>query len=154
MDDVSGCKSRYIDEIFVSSNDQKVEQNVCDFAKKHIDELQSKKINYIRRPSELCTATSKTEEAITHFSMNIYCYRNYNYFVLLQATSPARRNGLIDCCIESCIPEYASLITVEKHTPFFWRENEETQTTYPIYSLKNRPMRQELSESDFFQRQW
>jgi CMP-N-acetylneuraminic acid synthetase len=48
------------------------------------------------------------------------------------------------------VHKYDSLLTVQKYTPFFWRKNNETQTTSPTYSLKNRPMRQELTEDDFY----
>lgn len=144
-------KSKYVDEIVVSTNDDKIDEEMKYFEYHAVYDLglPPKKLQFIRRPNELCTPTSKTEEAITRFFNEFYSYRLFNYMVLLQATSPMRYNNLLDKCIEECVPSFDSLITVEKQTPFFWRKNSETQSVYPTYSLRNRPMRQELQDDEF-----
>lgn len=149
---LAAIKSRFIDEIVVSSHDDRIEDAITKFeSKMHIlFESTNKKIQYVRRPKELCDSMSKTEETISQFFQERFIYRSFDYMVMLQATSPARRNNLIDYCIENCVDKHDSLITVEKQTPFFWRKNTETQTVYPMYSLKNRPMRQQLTADDFF----
>lgn len=147
---LAAMQSKYIDEIVVSTQDDKLEKVIHDFkiecaSKYSID----KNVIFVRRPLELCSPNCKTEEVINNFFLERYVYRSFDYMIMLQATSPARRNGLIDTCLEKCINGYDGLITVEKHTPFFWRKNTETQTVYPTYSLKNRPMRQEITDDDF-----
>jgi len=143
---LAAWQSDYIDEIVVSSNDPLIKSAVEKFG----NPLYKKSnISFIQRPNELCTSTSKTEEAISNlFLMHPY-YRDFDYLIMLQATSPARRNGLIDNCFRN-MNNYDSLITVEKSTPFFWKVNTEVAVNYPDYSLANRPMRQELKESDFY----
>lgn len=145
-------KSEYIDEIVVSSNDAQIEDAIVSFSRHILTQLniKNKKVQFVRRPDELCTATSKTEHAISHFFNEYYSYRQYDYMVLMQATSPIRWKNLTDNCIMSCVGLHDSLITVEKHTPFFWRKNSETSTVYPTYSLKNRPMRQEIQDDEYF----
>lgn len=145
-------KSEYIDEVVVSTNDQQIEQEIKTFDQiaANILHIKPKKVLFVRRPNELCLPSSKTEDAITQFLLEYYSYRMYDYMVLLQPTSPIRWKNLIDSCVQNCVGIHDSLITVEKHTPFFWRKNSETQTIYPTYSLKNRPMRQEIQEQDFY----
>lgn len=145
-------KSSYVDEIVVSTDDLQIQKDIESFSYKCLTslQLQPKKVQFVHRPKELCTSTSKTEEAITHFLNEYYSYRNKDYMVLLQATSPVRWKGLLDSCIEACIGTHDSLITVDRHTPFFWRKNNETKNTYPLYSLKNRPMRQDILDDEFF----
>lgn len=148
----AALKSSYIDEIVVSTNDLQIEKDIEHFKALAISvlNLPNKKVLFVNRPKELCTSTSKTEEAITHFLNEYYSYRSQDYMILLQATSPIRWRNLVDNCLEACIDKYDSLITVEKHTPFFWHKNSETQTVYPSYSLKNRPMRQEIQNDAFY----
>lgn len=145
-------KSEIIDEIVVSTNDLQIEKDIEIFKTRVISSLglPNKKVLFVNRPKELCTPTSKTEEAMTHFLNEYFSYRSQDYLILLQATSPIRWNSLIDKCLEACVDRYDSLITVEKHTPFFWHKNSETQTVYPSYSLKNRPMRQEIQVDAFY----
>lgn len=147
---VAACQSKCIDTIVVSSNDIKIKNMVENF--KSIYDKND--IRFVQRPDELCTPISKTEEAISHmFENDPKLQLTYSYLVMLQATSPARRKGLIDGCINNLgnsFDDYESLITVEKTVPFFWRINYEIGTNYPEYSLKHRPMRQELKEEDFY----
>lgn len=155
---LAAYKSHCIDEIVVSSNDPLVEKAVEDFLCETVIasgiEVNDKRVKFVQRPDSLCTPISKTEDAISHFFETYTPYtRDYDYLVMLQVTSPARRNMLIDNCIRNLgnsFDEYDSLITVEKTTPFFWRVNQEIGMNYPEYSLRDRPMRQELKEEDFY----
>jgi CMP-N-acetylneuraminic acid synthetase len=146
---LAAAKSKYIDEIIVSSSDDKVFEIFNNFASKNA----AKDYRYIQRPVDLCSATSKTEEAIKHLFSNYPYYSDFDYFIMLQATSPARRNNLIDRCFDKMIESNAdSLLTVSACTPFFWIDNccNKDNKFKPTYNLINRPMRQELSEKDFY----
>jgi N-acylneuraminate cytidylyltransferase len=149
---LAAIKSCYIDVIFVSSNDPFIKEVVDRFAKR------VKPIYFIRRPDELCTATSKTEEAISHLLSTNDLAKKFDNMIMLQATSPARRNNLIDSCFNKLGSSGAdSLLTVSSHTPFFWIAAQ-NQHSYldkynpylPTYDLVARPMRQELSEKDMY----
>lgn len=159
---LAAYKSNYIDEIVVSSNDYMVEKIVDDFLLTVIDsgmDVNDKQIKFVQRPDLLCTPTSKTEESISHFFETYTPYTiDYDYLVMLQATSPARRNGLIDKCFNKFIETNAdSLLTVTASTPFFWKVSD-NQHSYlnkyylytPTYDVLNRPMRQELLDKDYY----
>jgi CMP-N-acetylneuraminic acid synthetase len=136
----SRCLS--IDKVVTSSNDPDVRKKIEAFSS--LDE----RFEFLQRPDELCTPMSKTEAAIEHLLEH---YPDYDYLVILQGTSPARRFDLLSKCIEKAVIEdYDSLITVEKVTPFFWRKNAVSEVPFCTYDLKNRPMRQELKESDYY----
>lgn len=83
----AGLKSRYIDKVVVSSDD---------------DEILKISQNYgseiIRRPVELASDTATTFDAIRHAIENTE--REYDYTVLLQPTSPLRDEKHIDEAIE------------------------------------------------------
>lgn len=149
---LASLKSKYIDEVVVSSQDDNIEKNILDFKNFAIKNLgvENKNVIFVRRSTELCSPNCKTEEVMSNFFLERFSYRSFDFIVTLQATSPARRNNLIDQCIQKCIDSYDSLLTVEKHTPFFWRKNSETNTNYPTYSLRSRPMRQEINDDDFY----
>jgi len=157
---LAAYKSDYIDEIVVSSNDYMVEKITDDFLVTALHsgmDLNDKQIKFVQRPDSLCTPTSKTEDAISHF-FETYRYSYFDYLIMLQATSPARRNGLIDKCFDKLIDtESDSILTVSNHTPFFWKAAQ-NQHSYldkynpylPTYNIAARPMRQELSEKDMY----
>ena len=79
-------KSKYIDEIVVSSDSDEI----LEIAKKY-------KVKALKRPDELATDTAKSEEAILHVLEN---YPEFEYIVLLQPTSPLRTEKHIDEAIE------------------------------------------------------
>ena len=138
---LAAMHSRYIDKVVTSSNDPRIKEAVESFSSN------KERCEFLQRPDELCSPVSKTEEAIKHL---LTFYGNYDYLIMLQGTSPCRRMQLIDKCIETLVRgNYDSLITVKKTTPFFWRKDRITGDAFPSYSLKDRPMRQELLESDY-----
>lgn len=143
---LAATQSKYIDEIVVSTIDPLVFEAFDAFASKHTEKV----FRAIERPIELCSATSKTEQAINHLFDNYPYYADFDYLVMLQATSPARRNGLIDKCFDKFIETEAdSLLTVTSCTPFFWREDVDKQY-HSLYNVEKRPMRQELLSSDMY----
>lgn len=133
--------SLFIDEIVVSTNCL-----VCNNLVKSIDDPS---LRIIDRPDRLATATSKTEEAMQHALDKLE--DDFDIVCLLQPTSPARKGNLIDRCLQQMVSEGRdSVITVSKHTPFFWKINTATDIAEPTYSLLERPMRQSLSQYDFY----
>jgi CMP-N,N'-diacetyllegionaminic acid synthase len=125
--------SSYIDQIVVSTN--------CLVCEGIVREMDNPSIRLIRRPNSLATATSKTEAAMEHALNQLE--DTFDIVCLLQPTSPARKNRLIDRCLEQMLSEEAdSAIAVSKHTPFFWKKGQQLWT--------DRPMRQQMTKDDFY----
>lgn len=82
----AGLKSKYIDKVVVTSDDAEI----LEIAKQY-------KADIIHRPNELANDTATTFDAIKHTIDNC---KNYNYIVLLQATSPLRDEKHIDEAIK------------------------------------------------------
>lgn len=82
----AGLKSKYIDKVVVSSDDDAILSISNKFGAKTI-----------KRPDKLATDTATTFDAIKHTIENL---EKYNYIVLLQPTSPLRDSQHIDEAIE------------------------------------------------------
>ena len=82
----AGLKSKYVDRVIVSSDDDEILKIANKF-----------KADTIKRPVELAGDTSSTFDAISHTLNNI---DSYEYVILLQPTSPLRDNKHIDDAIE------------------------------------------------------
>jgi N-acylneuraminate cytidylyltransferase len=90
-------ESEMIDRYVVSTEDEEVAQIVRGYG-----------VEVFPRPSELVTDEATTLSVLQHAIEKIPC----DIVVLLQATSPIRRGGLIDECIREFIDnEYDSLAT-------------------------------------------
>ncbi len=92
----AGFKSKYIDSVVVSSDDEKI----LEIAKKYNATL-------IERPEFLASDTATTFDAIKHTIENS---DSYDYIVLLQATSPLRNATHIDAAIELLVIKNADAI--------------------------------------------
>ena len=82
----AGLKSKYIDKVIVSSDDDKI----LDIAEQYGSET-------IKRPNELASDISTSFDAIKHTINNL---EKYDYTLLLQPTSPLRTAEQIDKAIE------------------------------------------------------
>lgn len=82
----AGLKSKYIDKVVVTSDDDEILKISKEF-----------KADIIERPELLANDTATTFDAIKHTIDNI---QNYDYIVLLQPTSPLRNEFHIDEAIE------------------------------------------------------
>jgi CMP-N,N'-diacetyllegionaminic acid synthase len=82
----AGLKSRYIDKVLVTSDDDEI----LAISEKFGAET-------IKRPDELATDTATTFDAVHHTIDN---FEKYDYVVLLQPTSPLRDEKHIDEAIE------------------------------------------------------
>ena len=135
--------SKYIKEIFVSTDDSRIEILVDTICRKII------------RPSNLATDTSSSEDALKHALKVINEeYKQYcpiDYVVFLQCTSPVRLTSDIDNALEMIIKEEAdSLMSV---SPFFhlcaWTKHEDGSFTPLGHDLDNRKPRQ-VTDHNFF----
>jgi CMP-N,N'-diacetyllegionaminic acid synthase len=80
-------KSRYIDRVVVSSDDDEILSIAKEFG-----------ADMLKRPKELATDTATTFDTIVHVIENME--KRYEYIVLLQPTSPLRESIDIDEAIE------------------------------------------------------
>lgn len=92
----AGLKSKYIDKLIVTSDDDEI----LEVSKKYA-------ANTIKRPMELASDTSTTFDAIKH---TIESVEKYDYIVLLQPTSPLRNTKHIDEAIELLVKKNADAI--------------------------------------------
>ena len=103
-------KSKYLDDIVVSTDDKKIRDVVEKYSS----------IKIIDRPKELSTDTANTFDALEHTINSIE--EKYDYIVLLQVTSPLRKSFHIDEAIEFLISKNAdSVVSVSKteHSPLW-----------------------------------
>jgi len=104
----AGLKSQYIDEVLVSSDDDKILTVAKDSGS-----------NTIKRPKVLATDTATTFDAVEHAMTSA---RNYDFIVLLQPTSPLRTARHIDEAIEMLNEKNADAIisvTKTEHSPLW-----------------------------------
>jgi CMP-N,N'-diacetyllegionaminic acid synthase len=141
-------QSKYIDKTVISSN--------CEECKKlYFDHLEKDNslyvVDWIQRPDEFSTDTSKNEEALIHAT--IYSIQHLNLdpdiIVNLQPTSPVRTGNLLDRCIEEYASgDYDSLLTGSKLTPFLWQKINGKWKYISGNDCCNRKMRQHFLEDD------
>lgn len=100
--------SRYLDRVILSSDDDEIIEAAkaagCDVP--------------FRRPKELASDTSSTTDTLIHALESIG--EDFDYLVLLQATSPLRIPADIDACIELAHRTTGSAITVTECKPPEW----------------------------------
>jgi len=92
----AGLKSKYIDKVVVSSDDEEI----LIISKQYGADI-------IKRPDELANDTASTFDTLKH---TIEKLSNYDYIILLQATSPLRNESHIDEAIELLIYKSADAI--------------------------------------------
>jgi CMP-N,N'-diacetyllegionaminic acid synthase len=99
-------ESNFIDDVIVSTDDEEI----AEISRKFGAEVP------FMRPHKLASDTSKSSEVVLHSLNELEKYgRKYEYFVLLQPTSPFRRKGVIDEMISKCLDgKLNSFISCEK----------------------------------------
>lgn len=120
--------SKYIDEVWVSTDDKKIKDVVLSF---------KLGVKVIDRPAELAEDSSSTESVMLHFAEHV----NFDILNLIQATSPFTTSEDLDSAIEQFMCEADdSLLTGVLYKKFFW-----TPDGKPLhYDYSRRPRRQEF----------
>ena len=126
-------ESDLVTSIYVSTDDAKIAEVARQYGAKIID-----------RPDSISGDTATTESAIEHVLNNI---PKPDIVILLQATSPLRPKGSLNKSLEKMISEkYDSLLSLSPTHRFSWKINGDE--AIPKYDFKNRPRRQDISESE------
>ena len=127
--------SKFVDEVVVSTNSDKIKKEALSHGAKVLD-----------RPESISGPLSSTDEAMVHL-LSKY---NADFIVTLQATSPFRSKDLVDRCIARTIDENGdSLATCWKFHNFCFYKVLKDGHWFSTFDYQNRPMRQQLSEADF-----
>ncbi|QXE00951.1 cytidylyltransferase domain-containing protein [Terribacillus sp. DMT04] len=124
----SARRSAFLDKVIVSSDDEEI----MDISKKFGAEVPFK------RPTNLAQDDTPGIDPILHALEN---FKDYEYVVLLQPTSPLRRSEDIDNAIKLCITNNATscISVVENSTPFQW-----------IYKMNNDSRLTNLFNNEYF----
>lgn len=93
----AGLKSKYIDKLIVTSDDDEILKISRDYG-----------ADIIKRPYKLATDTATTFDAVKHVLENTG--QNYDYIVLLQPTSPLRNEKHIDDAIKLLFQKKADAV--------------------------------------------
>ena len=125
----AASESKYIDEVWVSTDDSKIKNIVLSLG---LD------VKVIDRPAEFAKDTSSTESVMLHFAEHV----DFDILNLVQATSPLTASEDIDMAIEQFFAEGDdSLLSGVLYKKFFWTPDGKTLN----YDYMKRPRRQEFS---------
>lgn len=124
----AATESKYIDEIWVSTEDQKIKDTVLSLGLK---------VKVLDRPDTLARDASSTESVMLHFAEHV----DFDILNLIQATSPLTSARDLDTAIEQFAREGDdSMLTGVLYKKFYW-----TTDGKPLnYDYLNRPRRQEF----------
>lgn len=133
---VEAQKSEYIDRLILSSEDEEI----ISVAKEYGCEVP------FVRPPELAQDETLVVEVVRHVLEEL---PGFDYFVLLQPTSPLRRVEDIDHCIERCIRSYSDSsvsVTESEKSPYWMYSLEGSGMLTPVIKdvKKNNSRRQDL----------
>lgn len=119
--------SKYIDEVYVSTEDIKIKKVVLDLGLG---------VKIIDRPVEFARDTSSTESVMLHFMEQA----SFELLVTIQATTPFTTSDDLDRAIEQFVNEgYDSMLTGVSYKKFYW-----TKDGKPLnYDYLKRPRRQD-----------
>ena len=119
--------SKYIDEVWVSTDDAKIKEVVASFGLP---------VKIIDRPAEFAGDTSSTESVMAHFARNV----SFDILNLIQATTPFTIAEDLDGALEQFVAEKDdSLLSGVLYKKFYW-----TLDGKPLgYEYLKRPRRQE-----------
>jgi len=126
----SALRSKFINEVYVSSDSKKI----LTISKKYYAKT-------IVRPKILSGSIIMPDAAIKHAYVKIG--KKFDYIVMLQATSPLRASKQIDAAIKHIIKKKGdSLLSVTKSHTFLWKRNK--SSFFPInYKINKRPRSQD-----------
>jgi N-acylneuraminate cytidylyltransferase len=127
-----------IDRVIVSTDDEEIAA---------IARKAGAEVPFIR-PASISGDLATTEYALLHALEILKKTENYvpESVILLQPTSPIRRDGLIDEVITRYLnSEATSLLTVSEFKGFLWIDGDEPRA---LYDYMNRPRRQDIAQED------
>ncbi len=104
----AGIKSRYIDDIIVTSDDEEILSMATQYA-----------VSTVKRPEHLASDTASSFDAVMHAVAHLSAY---DYIVLLQPTSPLREAKHIDEAVELLESKHADAVVSvceTEHSPLW-----------------------------------
>lgn len=136
----AACGCKYIDQVYVATDSEKIRETVEGFKKGTEAELFTK-VKVIGRSAESASDTASTEFAMLEFAEHY----EFDHIVLIQATSPLLQAADLDRGFEAfCSEGTDSVISVVRQKRFHW-ENDEHGFAHPTnYDVFHRPRRQEF----------
>jgi len=130
-------ESKYINKTVVSTDNNEIREISNTYSG----------VDVLERPAEISADKSTTEETISHVlgELSKISYEP-DIVIILQVTSPLRRQGIIDKAINKFISSEAdSLLSVTKNNRFIWHIN--NNKPEPLnYNYNNRPRTQEINQ--------
>ncbi|UCD13729.1 MAG: acylneuraminate cytidylyltransferase [Thermoplasmatales archaeon] len=130
----SSLASKYISETYVSTDDKEIAKISREFGAK-----------IIKRPSNISTDNTSSEEVLLHFADNV----DFAILILLQCTSPLTRSEDIDGALDLYFSsKFDSVLSVCKDSGgflcggFTWDENGKSFN----FDYKERPRRQDMKK--------
>jgi len=125
--------SKYIKDVYVTTDDKEI----SDLSQRYGAKI-------IRRPAELATDTSSSEEALLHAIFEIEKHQNIDAVVFLQLTSPLREDDDIDKALEKFFLENAdSLFSASTLEDFCMWKIADGKMESITFDYKNRGRRQD-----------
>lgn len=136
----AACGCKYIDRVYVATDNDKIKKTVESFKIGMEADLFSK-VEVIGRSAESASDTASTEFAMLEFAEKY----EFDNIVLVQATSPLLQNSDLDRGFEVFNEEDTdSVLSVVLQKRFHWA-NDESGFTHPTnYDVFHRPRRQEF----------
>ncbi len=130
----AACNCRYIDSVFVSTDDQFIAEVIKSYG--------CNRVEVVDRSPETATDNASTESVMLEFAEK----KEFEHLVLIQATSPLLQAEHLELGIEryfSCSAD--SLLSVVEQKRFFWEKNSAGYAKPMNYDPLNRPRRQDFS---------
>lgn len=127
----AALKSKFIDEVYVTSDDKKILEISKQYAAK-----------IIIRPKQLSGPVIHGDAAMKHAYIKIN--KKFDYIVMLQPTCPLRTSKNIDEAAKIILKrKYDSLLSVNTDTSFLWKK-EKIFFKSINYDFKKRPRKQDI----------
>jgi CMP-N,N'-diacetyllegionaminic acid synthase len=128
---VAALKSKFIDEVYVTSDDKRILEISNQYA-----------ANTITRPKKLSGPVIHGDIAMKHAYLKIN--KKFDYIIMLQPTCPLRTSKNIDEAIKIILNKnYDSLLSVNLDTSFIWKKEKNFYKSIN-YNFRQRPRKQDV----------
>ena len=136
----AACGCKYIDKVYVATDNDKIKETVESFMTGIEAELFSK-AELIGRSAESASDTASTEFAMLEFAYNY----DFDNIVLVQATSPLLQADDLDRGFDAFNSAGTdSVLSVVRQKRFHWKNDENGYAHPTNYDVFHRPRRQEF----------